>query len=355
MITKNNPNTILDVLDKFKKKACQYNSTIDAISTEIKLVEKSLSEANIHVPFKLLIKSEEDPQQYPSTDDHQKLYPFPSGYRIYIEYKLAWDLDEQSESYRLLYIITNAEIVYHNIEEQDLSELRPSKIVFKRPFIETKLPIRLEYSKYLKTFVDSFSDAIEVNSIKTSYKPEIYDQFIDCLMQKVSQLREDIAYIHMFAINHIESSELVDDLYERFWASAIFSACCFIDSSPGSMSIMKLLDHNLNTYNDSISINERDILEKIRLSKIPSKLKNLRNKLGRAHIDKVIAINRQKQQHVYEKNKLHVAALRQFSGLVDRALEILSQRSSKPVWYLLHPRTKGPSQLLKLLQWMQQQ
>lgn len=113
--------------------------------------------------------------------------------------------------------------------------------------------------------------------------------------------------------------------YYAYYDQLIHSISKLIDTSKGSLSIIKILNSNIQ-INDERAKEEQQILSKIESNPTYNKLKTIRNKLNRAHIDGKIAINIEEQSRTYEENKLELIDIEKYTLLLTKALEALFLR-----------------------------
>ncbi len=152
--------------------AKQLSEVLNNISKALQLLEDGLREINANFPFN--IKVEEDPQSCTKKPEvyHTMTSPYDIlGYRTQVEWRISWEEDDDSNAgkFRLFLIGVETETIYYNLptDPDDVgSELFQKKIVFKKPLRQTKIPVRLQFSKYLNIFIKLFENHLETNRNK---------------------------------------------------------------------------------------------------------------------------------------------------------------------------------------------
>lgn len=103
------------------------------------------------------------------------------------------------------------------------------------------------------------------------------------------------------------------------------------DTSRDSLSIVKIL-MIFSEMNDSFSEREKIVLDEIKSHPLNNKIKILRDKLGRAHLDGKISLNKKKQDLLFEKSKVSLYEIEEYLELLQNGIEIASYRLKQPRW-----------------------
>lgn len=128
------------------------------------------------------------------------------------------------------------------------------------------------------------------------------------------------------------------DVYQQYHANLILSICKLIDRNERSLSITHMLEAE----------GFAETLDEIIKHETYTKVKKIRNKLGYAHLDKKTSTNEEKQQAIYNKNKLDIAKYSLFIELLKKAYLILSQRLEIPIFELIPTDNKIKLQIRNL-------
>ncbi len=114
--------------------------------------------------------------------------------------------------------------------------------------------------------------------------------------------------------------------YFAFHDQLIFNINRLHDESRDSLSLLKLLKKNLQQYGDNNSEEETKILKTIKNNIVYEKSKKLRNKYGKAHLDRKVSINEEKRKKIYEENKIKHQEYYNYIKLLEKAKNILYRR-----------------------------
>jgi len=143
-------------------------SALDHASFQIRDLEKKLSEAKNHFPFRYFIKEEEGNVLLPLEQRHfdhlnaTQQYWDPLKYKTDIRWYFAWEpIKENSKEFRLLLISVKREWIIWDSEDPSRNELVLESDVSKRPIIELKLLERLKYAEYLFPFIEAFKKYLQ--------------------------------------------------------------------------------------------------------------------------------------------------------------------------------------------------
>jgi hypothetical protein len=138
---------------------------LDSASNKIRELETSLRELKAHFPFRHRICEEKESPPKPPEEHHAAAYPCVQGYRTKVYWYLAWEHEEVSKNYRLCLVSEEKDIIAFYVDDSSCIEEVPSKILFRKPLIETDLSTRLRYSQHLLSFLDSFKVHIKSSRI----------------------------------------------------------------------------------------------------------------------------------------------------------------------------------------------
>lgn len=119
----------------FIKESEKFRENLDSISDSIRDAELIFTNVNINLPFRYLIEEKEN------------------GTTV----EFTWDHDENSNRFRI-----KLEVEGHGKDA--------GRIILNRPFIETKITIRLELFKHLEPFIRSFTEFIKNKRIEAQKK-----------------------------------------------------------------------------------------------------------------------------------------------------------------------------------------
>lgn len=122
-------------------------------------------------------------------------------------------------------------------------------------------------------------------------------------------------------------------VYTSFYNEFIYSVSRLHDSSKDSLSIVKLLRRCVAC---NPTVQEEEILDSIAKNSTGKKIKEIRDKLGRAHLDSKVSSNLEKQKRILKECTIELVELQKYLKLLTEALETVSLRLSKPL-LLLRP------------------
>lgn len=149
-------------------------------------------------------------------------------------------------------------------------------------------------------------------------------------------LQELIEQSHINFNVYIKYHEFFYQTYSSYHNELTHHISHLQDTSRDSLSIIKLLNRSKD-YNDQLSVEEGNILSQLIDHEIGKKIKVIRDKLGRAHLDYKIALNPDKEQKIYEQNKVTLMEIIQYLELLTKALTIISRRLDIPIADFLKP------------------
>ena len=164
---------------------------------------------------------------------------------------------------------------------------------------------------------------------------------VDALGQEISK-----AHILIFALSEIiKQSNLNFNIYKKywgffslsynlFWNELIHNISRLQDTSRDSLSVVKVLKRHVYDIDDEKSNQEKEILEKIEKSDTNKKIKRLRDKLGKAHLDGKISINPGKRHDIWKKNKETLGNIVVYLELITQGVEIISCRLDETILLL---------------------
>ncbi len=148
--------------------AASLSNSLDNTSEQIRKLEKRLIELKTNFPFEMIVCKEELSQARPLGDHHLPLQFLADVYCTQIFWFLSWDPDNISKTYRLFLRCQKEELGYNTSTKKEV-RLKAS-VLFKKPLLDTKLEVRLKYSKYLIPFMNFFTKAL------VDYKTAIQNQ-----------------------------------------------------------------------------------------------------------------------------------------------------------------------------------
>ena len=201
-----------------------------------------------------------------------------------------------------------------------------------------------------------------INFIEKNVKCEDRTLILDKLKleKEINVLGEQIYKVHilMLAIREIiQQSNLNFDVYKKYydffdltyrsyWDELIHNVSRLQDMSRDSISIVKILNRNIE-IGDEKSVYEKDILKKIQDFGVSEKIKVLRDKLGKAHLDGKVSINIEKQNKLWDENKTALKDVCEYIELLTKGLEVISCRLDKPIFFT-KPNTPIKRQIVEL-------
>lgn len=153
------------ILKKLEKEAIPVSNILDNVSNNIKELETSLISWKTNIPFEMILSKEDLKMDISREKKYEEIYKEKTS--IFQSFKvfwikkiiiLSWEPCNISKKYNLFFIIKN-EFWGWNEEENEYNvqtNVDDDEILFKKYFIETKLDIRLRYSKYLIPFMNGF-------------------------------------------------------------------------------------------------------------------------------------------------------------------------------------------------------
>ena len=140
------------LLDTAKDLTDQLNS----LSEVIQKLEDGLQVLNANFPYKELIMQEARSIEKTIEERHKSINCNSGFYTTRNEWLFSWEMDDESKKYRLFLIKVEKEFVYvdwdANVQEREFSE----KVLYRRPLRQTKIAERLQFSKYLDSFICGF-------------------------------------------------------------------------------------------------------------------------------------------------------------------------------------------------------
>ncbi|MBX9744357.1 MAG: hypothetical protein K2X08_04005 [Chlamydiales bacterium] len=134
-------------------------NVLDATSERIRELESCLKDLKANFPFRISIGSDEEATTKQAEPHHLEAFPCVHGYRTKVDWHLAWENEDTSKCFRLCLLAEEKEIVYYSTEDDHVyTEVFATKILQKKPLIETDLSTRMRHSQHLLTFIDAFKD-----------------------------------------------------------------------------------------------------------------------------------------------------------------------------------------------------
>ena len=143
----------------------------------------------------------------------------------------------------------------------------------------------------------------------------------------IAAISEIVKQCNLNAEVYKKYSKFFDDVYYAFYNELIHTVSKLHDKSRDSLSIVRMLQAN----KDKKSIREEAILQQICEHDAYKKIKIIRDKLGRAHLDAKISINPGKQRELYEAHKIALKNIAEYIELMTEALETISERLDIPI------------------------
>jgi hypothetical protein len=162
---------------------------------------------------------------------------------------------------------------------------------------------------------------------------------------RIEVLGQELAHIHIYleAISEIiEQSNVHFNVYKKyheffsrvyysFYDQLIHGISRVHDGGKKSLSIVKLLEKNLESYDDDLTAQEKTILDGIKNNPIGKKIIKIRNALGKAHLDDKVSTDIKIREKFYEENKSTLAEKKSYVALLDQALCLLINRLDQPI------------------------
>jgi hypothetical protein len=141
---------------------------LDHASNKIRKMETCLSELKAHFPFRYAITEElADMTPQGGYDGNGRFIPDCCDETYWC---LAWEQDDSSRNYRLFLISEMRVVTLASRDNDGHFRVVASKVVFKKPLIETDLATRLHYFDSLNPFIRSFKNYLANRRISIEYK-----------------------------------------------------------------------------------------------------------------------------------------------------------------------------------------
>jgi hypothetical protein len=147
-------------LEALSEEVSTLFSVLDQTSGDIKKVEAYLKNLGANFSFRLRINETESARKSPK-DTHQVAgYLSVEFYFIRTCWYLAWTEDENNKQYRLFFIKEEEEVVGCTGMGEccKYTDAFQTQCLLKKPFIETDINTRLQYSSSLVPFIESFKN-----------------------------------------------------------------------------------------------------------------------------------------------------------------------------------------------------
>lgn len=153
--------TLDSSLQELVEEARDLFKVLDEASAKIRELEKSLSDLKANFPFRYKIGEEKGSVSIPIEMSHREAYSCVVGVFRKVWYYLGWEPDESSQKYRLCLIFEENETVQAHYEDTYNEIVHSSRILSKKPLIETDLSTRLLYSEHLHLFIHYFKEYLK--------------------------------------------------------------------------------------------------------------------------------------------------------------------------------------------------
>jgi len=168
--------------------ASLLSDELDVSNDKINKIEKRLKELNTNIPFDMFIyrhQSERKPLEVYHNNATPHLVEY-EGYFIETRWFLSWNINEQSNSYRVIVKKIEIDFGLANFAVDRYKDIELMiRTVYKKPLIESKLDLRLQVAKFLTPFIRSFTKLLENYSLNIStngeFKPEDIEFGLDDL------------------------------------------------------------------------------------------------------------------------------------------------------------------------------
>ena len=142
---------------------------LDSTSASIRKFEKSLSDLKAYFSFRLCIKEEKTSRAKTLTAEYKQSIDESvdagHSFSTKIYWYLAWEADDTSKNFRLFLVTEEKVIINTGYEEDYYSYDLQTKVIFKRPLIETDIQTRLKYAEFLALFINAFRDNLKRSRI----------------------------------------------------------------------------------------------------------------------------------------------------------------------------------------------
>lgn len=175
-----------------------------------------------------------------------------------------------------------------------------------------------------------------------------YEKQIDALGKEIYRVWEQI-YIIQELINqshdnlpaYAEFHSFFFEIYRLSHNEIIYGINRLIDNSGGSLSVIKMLKW-INNHDDVKANKGKEVLESLTSHKSYDKMRTLRDKLGRAHLDGEYGIDEKKAADLHESSAGPLNDTIEYLKLLTEALEILAERLDIPFKFLPPIPTVSP-------------
>lgn len=123
-----------------------------------------------------------------------------------------------------------------------------------------------------------------------------------------------------------------DATYIAFYDELIYALNRIHDSSRDSLSLINILKKLAQA--GMLTSEEAEMLARIEQDTTRKKVKKIRNKLGRAHLDGKVSTNLEQQDRLQKECAIEMNEFAAYIELLKKALEIISERLDKPLCLL---------------------
>ena len=150
---------------------------LDTYTSRIRFLEKELQRVHLNLLFTLKVKKDKGSLLKPALDIHNEgCAGQVHGFWTQDIWYLSWEEDENSKTFRLLLTMKETEFVLFDYGEH-IEQVREfsSQIKFRKPLIETNIQLRLQYSEYLISFIDSFKNYLKTYQTAIEQNDTSYD------------------------------------------------------------------------------------------------------------------------------------------------------------------------------------
>jgi len=147
-----NKKSLKQSIDSLSEEATRVFVMLDKVSDEIRATERMLTKLKLNLEFEFHVQTDNDKSFTKTAGDPEKKYTVTplTSYLANIHWYLVWGLDNKTDSFRLL--------LESKIDEIGAPE--SPWVKFKKPFIETSIGKRMQFSAHLGPFIDAFKDYI---------------------------------------------------------------------------------------------------------------------------------------------------------------------------------------------------
>lgn len=154
-----------EIAEQSASKISSFRANLDAVSSDIKNLERWLRESGVCLPFRVQLDQR---YEFSEPDRHNIANDFYHGPARQITEQLAWDCHEPSGHWRIIYLREAAEAQIL-LDEGVVDQISVGKgeVEEFRPLIEMSGQIRLRAYKKLSNLLSAISEGIRLDQVRS--------------------------------------------------------------------------------------------------------------------------------------------------------------------------------------------